>query len=277
MNELNALLRYLTSAVLSPFSGFSPLVPLIVLSALLGVVTAVVFRFTSPQRRLRRVADLSRAEVLAIKLFKDEPRVMFGALGRLLRHSGLRLWYSLPPLAVMLAPFTLLLAHLAVWYEYRPLTVGEAAVVEIQLAEPAWAEHRDVNLQAPQTIAVETEPLRDDQEHTISWRISASEPTSTALHWQLGDERVDKQVVVADPAAAFRPVSVRRAGAGWWDRLLYPGEPAFAVNDPVRSIEINYRQRSTPLFGWDVPWWATLLIVSIVSALLVRPLVKVQF
>ncbi len=277
MNELNALLRSLTSAVLSWFGGCPPLVPLVVLSALLGVVMAVVFRFTSPQQRLRRVADLSRAEVLAIKLFKDEPRVMFAALGRLLCHSGLRLWYSLPPLVVMVAPFTLLLAHLAVWYEHQPLAIGEPAIVELQLAESAWTSSRDVNLEAPSTIIIETEPLRDDQLRSISWRIRASESTSAELHWQLGDQRVDKQVVIADPTEAFRPVSVRRAGPGWWDRLLHPGEPAFNVDDPVRGIEINYRERSTPLFGWDVPWWATLLVVSIVSALVVRPLVKVQF
>ena len=277
MNELNALLRSLTSAVLSLFGSCPPLVPLVVLSAFLGVVMAVVFRFTSPQQRLRRVADLSRAEVLAIKLFKDEPRVMFAALGRLFRCTGLRLWYSLPPVAVMVVPFTLLLAHLAVWYEYRPLAVRESAVVELSLAESAWTSNRDTRLEAPPTIAVETEALRDDQEQTISWRIRGGEPASAELRWQLGDQRVDKQVVVADPAEAFLPVSVRRAGAGWWDRLLHPGEPAFDANAPVRGIEISYHKRTTPLFGWDVPWWATLLVVSIVSALLVRPLVKVQF
>lgn len=277
MNELNALLRSLTSAVISLFGDLPPLVPLVVLSALLGVVMAVVFRFTSPQRRLRRVADRSRAEILAIKLFKDEPGVMFAALGRLFRHTGLRLWYSLPPVAVMVVPFTLLLAHLAVWYEYRPLAVGDTAVVELQLAEPAWTTYRDSSLEAPPTIAVETEPLRDDQEHSISWRIRGNEPTSAQLRWQLGDLSVEKQVVVAEPVDAFRPVSARRAGASWWDRLLHPVEPGFAANDPVRGIEVNYPKRSTPVFGWDVPWWATLLVVSIVSALLVRPLVKVQF
>jgi hypothetical protein len=276
MNQLNTLLRSLTWCVLTPFAGWPPLVPLIVVSAVLGVVMAVVFRFTSPQQRLRRVADLSRAEVLAIKLFKDEPRVMFAALGRLLRYSALRLWYSVPPVAVMLIPFTLVLTHLALWYEHRPLIVGESAVLEMQLAKSAWIVHRDASLTAPLAIAVETEPLHDEHAHAINWRIRAIEPTASEFSWQLGEERVDKQIVIA-AVNSFSPVSVSRPGSSWWDRMLYPGEPALENSSSVRGIDINYPQRSTPIFGWDVPWWATLLVVSILSALAVRHLVKVQF
>lgn len=283
MNELNALLRNVTAAVLWPFAGWPPLVPLVVLSALAGIVMAVVFRFTSPQRKLRRVADLCRAETLAIKLFKDDPAAMFLALGRLLRHSGKRLWYSLPPMLVMLVPFVLLLTHLAVWYEYRPLGVGEQAVVELQLAVDAWPQNRDASLQAPPEIAVQTDPLRDRDEQAVFWRIRAESPTRDDLHWQLAsgptaaDAQVAKRVTVAQPPESFLPISVRRAGPGWWDRLLYPGEDALDAGSPARGIAIDYPHRSTPVFGWDVPWWVTLLVVSIVSALLVRPLVGVQF
>lgn len=277
MNELNATLRSFTSLMLSPLAGWPPIATLVLLSAALGVVMAVVFRFTSPQARLRRVADLSRAEVLAIKLFKDEPRVMFGALGRLFHYTGLRLWYSLPPVVVMAAPFTLLLTHLAVWYEHRPLALGEPAVVELQLAGPAWTAHRDTSLVAPKPIEIDTEPLRDDQMCTISWRIRSSAPVVGVLQWQLGEQTVSKQIVVANSVETFVPVSVRRPGAGWWDRLLYPGEQAIDVGSLVRGIDINYPRRETLLFGWDVPWWVTLLVVSIVSAIAAGPFLKVQF
>lgn len=277
MNELNELMRNLTSVMLWPFAVWPPLVSLVLLSVVLGIGMAIVFRYTSPQRRLRRVADLSRAEVLAIKLFKDDPLAMFRALGRLLRHTGLRLWYSVPPMLVMFVPFVLLLTHLAVWYEYRPLAVGEPAVVELQLGDGAWQQYHDTRLEASPAIDVETKPLRDSHDKTIYWRIRATEPASTDLRWQLGPEEVQKHVEIADARDAFRPVSVRRAGTGWWDRLLHPGEDAFATDSSVRGVTVHYQQRSTPVFGWDVPWWATLLVVSIVAAMLVRPLVNVQF
>ena len=72
-------------------------------------------------------------------------------------------------------------------------------------------------------------------------------------------------------------VDVRRPGPGWVDRLAHPGEPAFASDDPVRGMVIHHARRSTPLFGLDIPWWLTFVLVSILTALLLRPVVKVTF
>lgn len=262
---------------MSLLAGWSPLAVLLLVSIGLGIVMTVVFRFTSNQRKLRRLADLSRAEVLAIRLFKDEPVTMFRALGRLLRHSAKRLWYSLPPMLAMFVPFVLLLTHLSLWYEYRPLQVGELAVVELQLAEDAWTQYQNIAPETPRALAVETKPLRDDKEKSIWWRIQALQPTPAVLRWQFGAHEVEKEVVVAKHAAAFVPVSSRRPGAGWLDRVFNPGEDALGAASPVRGITIYHEQRSTPIFGRNVPWWLTLIAVSIVTALVMRPLVRVQF
>jgi hypothetical protein len=236
-----------------------------------------VFRFTSHQRQLRRLADLSRAEVLSIRLFKDEPGTMFRALGRLLRHSAKRMWYSLPPMLVMLVPFVLLLTHLSVWFEHRPLQVGESAVVALRLADDQWTRYQNVALEPSPAFAVETQPLRDEPEKTIWWRIQARQPRRAALHWRFDGQEVEKGLTIADAAAALAPVSARRPGSGWWDQILHPGENALDGTSPVRGITIHYEHRSTPILGWDVPWWLTLVVVSIVAALCVRPLVGVQF
>jgi hypothetical protein len=45
----------------------------------------------------------------------------------------------------------------------------------------------------------------------------------------------------------------------------------------VRGIDLRYPVRSTPIFGIDVPWWATFIVLCMVTALLVKPFLKVQF
>ena len=124
MNTLNASLREVSDWLLSPLGNRSPLLALVFVSVLTGIVMTIVFRFTSHQRQLRHIADLCRADLLAIKLFKDQPSSMFRAVASLLRHTMLRLWYSLPPALVMLVPFVIAVVHLAQWYEYRPLYSG---------------------------------------------------------------------------------------------------------------------------------------------------------
>jgi len=277
MNALNAFFRELTHLTLSLLDGWSPLMRIVVVSTLLGIVMAIVFRFTTNQRKLCRVAELCRAEVLAIKLFKDDPRVMFRSIGQLLRNTAQRLWYSLPPMFVMLIPFAFLLSHLAVWYEYRPLTVGDTAIVELQLSDSAWEQYQEVSPQVPVQLTVETSPLRDPEAKSIFWRIRVNQATPAKIHWQFGADSVDKEVAVASESQMFCPVSVRLPGPGWWDRLLHPVEQTLGAGSPLRGITVHHQQRDVPLFGWNVPWWATVLIVSTVAALVVRPLVKVQF
>jgi hypothetical protein len=82
---------------------------------------------------------------------------------------------------------------------------------------------------------------------------------------------------VAEDSARLAKVSERRPGAGLFERWLHPAEAAFASDSPVRAIVVEYPQRSTPLFGYDVPWWLTFFIVSMLAAVLARPWLRVQF
>ena len=86
-----------------------------------------------------------------------------------------------------------------------------------------------------------------------------------------------KQIALADDDGSFPAVDARRPGPGFWDRLLFPGEPGFADDEPVQGITVHHLRRSTPLLGFDVPWWLTFLLVSMLAAVAVRPLVKVSF
>ena len=73
------------------------------------------------------------------------------------------------------------------------------------------------------------------------------------------------------------PVSPLRPGTGFVDRLLYPVERAFGGDSPVRAIEVRHPTRTTEIFGIDVPWWLTFLIVSMLFAFISKPFTKVQF
>jgi len=277
MNTINAIMTTACDCILSPFAAWPPLLTLVMVSAIAGVLMAVVFRFTSRQRALKRVVELCRAQLLAIKLYKDDPVVMFFSLGRLLKYTGLRLWHSLPPAIVMIVPFVLLLAQLARWYEYYPLVPGEKAVVELQVAEDAWPDYRNATLETPEQVVVEIGPLRDDQEHAVYWRIRANGEAPARIRCLRQSEEFDKHVALAAQKEPLCAVSVRRPGASWWDRVTHPGEPGFASASPVRGFTIHYARRSTPILGRDVPWWLTFVLVSMLAAVLARPLVKVQF
>lgn len=283
MNALNAVLSTLTSLVLAPFAALPSQVALIVISIVAGVLAAIAFRYVSNQTALKRVADQIRASLLAMRLFKDDLRSVFRAQLSLFKASGLRLWYSLPPLVVLIIPFVLLLTQLAMWYEFRPLAPGEQALVEVEIDPRVWSEYEGLLLVPPDGVDA-TEPVRDAHKHLITWRICPqTAPASSvllALQFEDDGEKVaEKQLVVNSTGGTNELlfVSPRRPGTGFWDRLLYPGEPAFGKDSPIQRIAIRYAQRTNTLFGFAIPWWLTFFVVSILAALALKPVIKVQF
>ena len=277
MNTLHRQLGELLETILSPLAAWSPLGALVLISAVFGVVVALVFRWTSNQQKMRRIADLCRAQVLAIKLFKDDPKSIFLAFGRLLKYSAQRMWCLVPSMIVILFPSVLLLVHLAVWYEHRPLSPGETTVIELQLTDKAWDVRQEFSPELPTQLSLETPALRDLEEKSILWRIRVNEVGPSTIQWRIDSQVVDKSLAVSDETEVLSPVSVRRPGTGWWDRLLYSAEDAFGPSSPVQGIAIHHPSRSTPVLGWDIPWWLTVMLVSILAALLAGPVLKVQY
>lgn len=281
VNFLNAVLSKLVAVGLTPFASY-PAIGLFLTGLLAGVVAAVVFRFTSSQSALRRVSDQTRANLLAMRLFSDDPRNTLRAQFGLLAASGKRLLLSLPPMVVMAPLFLVLLAHMAMWYEFRPFkpaanAVNEAALVEARFSEGGWklAEGAELKLPAGATVSA---CVRSPRERSITWRLGLTDQEIRGdARLLLADGREVPKALIVTAEETLRFASPRRPSNGLGDRLLYPGEPAFASDSPVQSISIAYPRRVTPILGKDIPWWLTFLVASILGALLAKPLVGVQF
>lgn len=281
MASFNGILTDASELLLSPLARW-PLLALAVFSAIAGVLMAIVFRFTSNQQAIRRAADGCRAELLAIKLFQDDLLGVWKSLGRLFGHMLRRLGHSLVPMFVLIIPFFLVLVQLALRFEARPLVPGQSAIVQLQSRPAAWRALQHAQLQQTPHVQVTAGPIRDVSEYTVTWRIridDEAETTSATLQlpWKIGNVIVEKRLDVAHEAESLTPVSLRRANGSWWDQLFHPSEPGLPAATGIAGIEILYPPRSTPIAGWDVPWWLTFLVISMLAAIIVRPWVGVEF
>lgn len=278
MNALNSILSAFTAILMAPFASMPAWVALVFWSAVAGVLMMIAFRYTSNQAALKRVADRTRANMLGMKLFKDDLGVTLACARELFKATGLRLAHSIPPMLVMIVPFVLILAHLSVWYQFRPLRIGEQVAVELRVLPSAWDSAQTAKLTAPTGWEIAPGPHRDAARKALTWQVRARQPGVAKLAWRIGDETIEKTVSASDRRLATLPASTLRPGPNFWDAVFYPAEPAFSRTGPVQEIRIwpIEPDRSTPIFGWDIPWWGTFLIVSMLAALAAKPFVKVQ-
>ncbi len=274
MDTWNALLTSAAELLLAPFRHF-PATGLVVWSAVTGIIMTYIFGRTSNQRALRRTADDIRAQLLAVKLFKDDLFVTFQCQLRILRSAGLRVLHSLPPMLVMIVPLLFVLAQLAMRYEYRSLVRGEQAVVAMHVKPASWKACRDVFLSPGDGFVVETEALRDEQNSTIYWRVRAEGSEPAVLEWTIEDRVIYKQLPISTPGVL--QISNPKRAASTWHRLLFPAESGLAADSPIDSIEVQLASRDTPILGWKVPWWATFFVVSMLVALMSSRFMGVQY
>jgi len=98
------------------------------------------------------------------------------------------------------------------------------------------------------------------------WNVRPRSSGSHRLEFQVGGQSHTKEIAVGEGS-----MRVSRLRPGWdcMSILLNPWEPPFRPGDPVRSIEIDYPERSSWICGtdsWVIYWFA----VSMVAALCFR-------
>jgi hypothetical protein len=243
-----------------------------ILGAVSGVVLLGVFKYTSDQKGINRVRDDIKANMLALKLFKDSVKVAFRAQGRLFVGAFWLFLFGLVPLLVMIVPVMLLLGQMSLWYQQRPLRVDEEAVVTLKLNGGADDPCPDVNLQSDGAAEMLLGPVQVASKREVCWNIVAREGGLHRLTFQVGDQTVDKELAIGD---SFMRVSAQRPGWDWSGVLTQPRERPFPPDSSVRSIEIDYPRRVSWTSGSD--WWVVYWFgVSLGAAFCFKGVLKVN-
>lgn len=267
---LNPICTAIGDAVYTVLGPLPVWLGLTILSALTGVVMLVAFRYVSNQAAIGRAKDDIKANLLALKLYKDELRVTFQAQGRLL-WAVLRLQrYVLTPVLVMLLPVLLGLAQMGVRHQWRPLHPGEQTLIRMRLAGDA-GNPIEVQLESNAGVVAEVGAVPGGGE--LVWRIRGGKPGRHALRFNTAGQVIEKELVVGTD---FQRVSAARVGPDWTAQLFHPAERRLPGDGPIRSIEIAYPGVDSWIYGAN--WWVLyFFVISMAVALLLKPLFRVRF
>jgi hypothetical protein len=257
--------------LLGPLDRWNPVAGLWAASVVSGVALLVIFRCTSNPDAIRAARRRAQAELLAVRLYREDPRVVLRAQRRLLAAIARYLGQMLVPFAALALPFTLLAAHLDARYGSRALAVGERAVVEVLGTSTAID---GASLEPSEGLAVEAGPVRIAARGEASWRILAKAPGQQSLALVIGQRRIEKQVSVSATARGAPP---RRMCAGPASFLFAAAEPVIGDGCAVQRIEVRYPPLEIGALGWKVSWLAVFLAVSSAVAIVLRRRAGVEF
>ena len=272
ISGINVVANAAGGFVLAPVAAVPGWFSITFISAVLGVLLLLIFKYTSNQKAIGEVRDAIKANLLAVKLFKDSFSVTVRSQARVFGASFKLLSLALVPMLVMIAPVCLILAQMGLWYQACPLKPGdEPAIVRLKLND-MLENLPPVSLQSLPAARTITGPVRVFSEREIFWKIEPVEDGYHTLIFQVGERRYKKQLAIGE---GFMRVSPRRPGAHPGDVLFYPLEKPFASDSPVRSISVDYPARESRIYGTD--WWiAYFFVASMAFAFLFKPFFKVR-
>jgi uncharacterized membrane protein (DUF106 family) len=269
MSALNSVLRILFDFVISLLSGFPAIVGVAILSLVTAIGMLLVFRYASNQEKMAEVKSRIHACVFEIRLFNDDLRAILRAQAEILRHNGTYISLTIKPMLVMIVPIVLLIAQMQFHYGYTGLEPGEDAVLTVFFNENLDSGNNKPNVQveAPEGLAVETGSVWIPAKHEMSWRVGAEKFGEYELKIDLGGEVVTKSVLVSDAIARRSP---NRLAPEFFNQLLYPAEDPLPKGSPIRSIEFDYPDEEVGLFGFRLHWLIWYFILSIAFAFSLR-------
>ena len=133
LSFLNPIFTAVGDAVYAVLSPLPVWLGLTLLSVIAGGFMLVVYRYTSNQAAIGRARDTMTANLLALKLFKEDIRVTFRAQGRLFRALFYWQWLMLRPMFIMVVLLLPVFAQMGTRYQWRPLHPGEQALITVRL------------------------------------------------------------------------------------------------------------------------------------------------
>jgi len=269
---LNALANAAGDIILAPIGSVPRWLSLFIVSVATGVVMLVAFKYTSNQKAIKGVRDNIRANLYALKLFKESALVALRAQGRMLVGAFWLLVYSVVPMLVMVVPVLLILSQLALWYQRRPFRVYDHASVTVKLHESADRSWPDVRLEPTSAVQIMTGPVRMGTDRAFCWDVEVLKPGYHQLRFQVGGHVYDKELAVGDG-----PMRVSELRPGWhaMDVLVHPHEKPFAKDSPVQSIEIKHSVR-TPETSESSLWIVAWFIISMISGFCLKGVFRVH-
>ncbi len=284
MNTINSILTTIFDACFSVMESWPGWLSLTFWSSVTGVVALLIYKYTSNQTAIGKVRDDIKANLLAVKLFKEELGVTLKAQGRIFWAACRLLWHSLIPLAVMMIPMILLVVQMANRYEWRPMQVGETILLRAELNDEKIATDVDAGLEvAGDAIEIQTRhAVHDDFEdrpkrNEVIWQIKANEPGRHIAAITIDGSEAKKEIHVSENR--YARISPVRSGAAFLEKAIYPAETSAAKGDAIQRIEldlINLPNNETPIFGLNIHWVISFLVISIIAALIVKPILKVR-
>ena len=272
--KINTLLTRGCDLLLLPLAKLPPFWGIFFLSVLTSLFVLVVYRFVSSPRRVRETKNRIKANILAIRLYKDFWRTIVGSFFRSVFYTGKYFVLNLAPLLLVLPLLFLLFVQMDIRYGMRPFLPGEDIAVKARFSAPVAGVEAAV--EPGRLYRAAMNPVYVDALREVDWKLKAGEAGSGAIVLRIGGTAFAKSLVVGGSRRAV-PLSNRKLADSSLAHFIYPAEKLLEPRADLKSISLQYPARSISFLGLRTHWLVWYLILTFAIALALKNKFGVEF
>ncbi len=274
MSVIANLINGIFDLLVVPF-GAAASWAMLVLSILTGLAMLLLFKAATNQNRLVVARRVLTGHLYEMGLYQDHLSVLLKIQGALLLANLRYLRQSLPALLVILLPMILILTQLDSRFASRPYQPGESTLVTAQLSGEQTDLLDQLTLRVPDGVVLESTPVRDRQQLTVTWRVRVEKSGDYELTITAADGRTWTKQLVAE--GNLPQMAATREQAGWHYLLLNPGEAPLPGDSPITTISLQLPERHTSYLGLELHWLLAFCLFSLLFGFAVKDVFKVKF
>lgn len=270
--KLNYFLTRGCDLLLLPFAKLPPFWGIFFLSLLTSLFVLVVYRAVSSPQRVKDTKNQIKANILAIRLYRDFWRTIVSSFFKSLFYTGKYFALNLGPLLLVLPLMFLLFVQMDIRYGMRPFHPGESFTVKAQFAGEIGGADAAIG-SGPQYKAA-MNPVYIDSLREVDWKLRAGSVGRGALTVTVDGVSVAKDLVVGYGLSAL---SNKKMAASSLEHFIYPVEKLLAPRAPLKSISIQYPARGISFLGFETHWLVWYLVLTMIIALALKNRFGVEF
>jgi len=270
--KVNYFLTRGCDLLLAPLAKLPPFWGILFLSLLTSLFVLVVYRAVSSPKKVRDTKNQIKANILAIRLYRDFWKTIVGSFFKSLYYTGKYFALNLGPLLLVLPLMFLLFVQMDIRYGMRPFRPGESIMVKARFNGAIGAVNATIG-PSPRFRAV-MNPVYIDSLREIDWKLKAGSEGRGVIAVTVDGTAVAKDLVVGYGLAAL---SNKKMAAPSLEHFIYPAEKLLAPPTSLRSIAIQYPARSISFLGFRTHWLVCYLVLTMIIALALKNKFGVEF
>jgi uncharacterized membrane protein (DUF106 family) len=244
-------------SVLNPI--FNPLLNLpitwvvVIMALIITFIITIIYKFTTNQNLMKELKGEMKELQKEMKELKSDPSKMMEVQKKAMQTNMKYMSHSMRSMLFTFIPIILIFGWMNAHLAYEQIAPGQDFTTTIEFYKGVTGE---VELVVPDGITMNGEAVQPIDDGEVKWILSGEEG-NYLLEYKVNGKSYTKDLLITQEPSYAKPIEVIK-------------------DKTVMQISIdNIKMKVFNLFGWQIGWLGSYIIMSIIFSMILRKLFKV--